>query len=329
MFEFRDNTFRKLGRAEARRMNNSEALLWMSMHLMVSMDVLCKYNENSQYSRNQLLKVRGLITPEVIDQIPILYELKNYLERLSLMNASDSSNFSSIRVVSHSSWQKELGRDTPSWAFNPSCIKVDSSSLQFKTLVDGLMEMYLDQMDLKSKQQAKKELQGKGTSAENEEVENKCARCEAKASKRCSDCQKFFYCSKNCQKKDLKSNHKNECRLHSEYVQKCLEYLKKKKNKKNQSTAPKDPKKPQSSPTPVVEKKEENSKDKKEETITAKSQSKEFANLKSAVLLGRGDKGQLFKKLDKLARDTKPSGSKIPEPSEETSASFNPMDELD
>ena len=129
---------------ETRRLNNTEALLWMSIHMMVSMDVLSKYNENNLYSRNQLLKVKTLITPSLIDQIPILYELRNYLEKLSMMNAQTGSNFSSVRVVTHATLLGELRNQSENWSFDSEHISIDPTCSEFKKLIDGLMEMYLD-----------------------------------------------------------------------------------------------------------------------------------------------------------------------------------------
>lgn len=282
----------------------------MSVHMMVSMDVLSKYNENNSYARNQLLKVKTLITPGLIDQIPILYELKNYLERLSMINSQTGSNFSSVMVVSQSRLHDQLRREVGKWTFDRERIKLDLECPEFKKLIDKLMEMYMDQMDLGQKVLLKKKLDKQKKKAETEQTT--CAKCGKEAGKRCSECKKYYYCSKKCQKKDLKSNHKNECKLHSEYVQKCVELLRKKKRQK-QSKLKKEKEKTKA---PTNEKKPNQD-----------SQTKVFSEMKNAILLGRANVKNVFEKLNKIKKNTKPTNKDKSTQIEVGVA--NEMDELD
>ena len=275
--------------------------------MMVSLNVLSKYNENNLYSRNQLLKVKNLITPQIIDQIPILYELKNYLERLSMVNSRTESNFSSVRVVTHANLHDEIARDIENWEFDLQFLDIDVKCPEYKGLMDSLMEMYMDQMELSQKKLVKDKL-GKGEV--NKEEKSICAKCKKEASKRCSECKKYFYCSKNCQKKDLKSNHKNECKVHYEYVQKCIELLKKKKREKLANK--------KKGKVETVNEKEENTKEQKlikktekikEKVVNDDIQNKDsknvFSEMKSAILLGRKDYKNVYEKLNQLNKPKK------------------------
>lgn len=222
--------------------------------MMISLDVLSKYNEGNDYSRNQLLKLRKFLNSQVLDQIPILNQLRIYLEQLSLVQQNIQSNFSPVVIFQQSTWFSEFQNQLSeiNWQFNESFLnlKKKNKNSKYSKAFDSLLEKFFDTLDLKEqkflrKKAEKKRLDEIGQDSNKETKENiksndplqKCAKCLKPAEKRCSDCKKYFYCSKNCQKKDLKSGHKNDCLTHSNYVKKCIEFLKKKKkSSKSQKT---------------------------------------------------------------------------------------------
>jgi endogenous inhibitor of DNA gyrase (YacG/DUF329 family) len=264
------------------------------------------------YSRNQLLKVKNLISPALIDQIPILYELKNYLERLSMINSKTQSNFSSVRVVSHTSLHDQISKEIEEWRFDLECLGIEMKCEEYKKLVDNLMEMYMDQMELSQKKLVKEKLAKEGSSKKEEK--SYCAKCKKEASKRCSECKKYFYCSKKCQKKDLKSDHKNECKVHYEYVQKCIDLLKKKRRAKQEKKQKKEP---------TVKK--ETGEVKRVEKPKLVESDNVFSEMKSAILLGRKNCRNVFEKLNQMKDQTKSNQESI----QIKASAETDMDELD
>lgn len=228
--------------------------------MMVSLDVLTKFNEGNDYSRNQLLKVRKFLNSDVLDQIPILGDLRIYLEQLSLVKQHIQPNFSPVVVFQQPTWflqfQSEL--KALNWTFSKESLNLEKEQAnpKYGKIFDRLLENFFDSLDLNEQNLLKKKAEEKrggefGEDVISEQITEskdlpegeparlqKCAKCGHPAEKRCSDCKKYFYCSKKCQKRDLKSGHKNDCQTHSGYVKKCIEFLKKKKKSKSNKTQP-------------------------------------------------------------------------------------------
>ena len=351
--EYRDNIFQEVETNTPKKLNNLEALLWMSIHIMVSLDVLTKYNENNYYSRNQLLKTRKLIDQRVMDQLPILYDLRNYLDRLTMVSGETKSNFSSIMVFSRPSLIKNLEEELEekNWKFSSEFLAIDEDSKEYKKQWQDLIEMYFDQVDMadmkkykamtdkKSKKQ-KKDMNGKESAEEEkgkdlEDDLSVCAKCGEPANKICSNCKKFCYCSKICQKKDVKSAHKNECQVHSDYVKKVKKILaekrKKKKDKLNSEKTNNNLK-----DTKVQKIEQVTNFQSNEEMEILKSEVEEKSNkkedikdLKKRVLEGEGNLKTLLEGLSKYKYLEEPSKDSLRKNKEKKFIDIDDMEELD
>ena len=87
-----NNKFVAVDRNNMFRLTKIEGELWLSVYNLL-LDKTCgnKYELNG-FRRNEILKLKPHLLPQIIDQLPVLKGLKRTLEELSIMNLDESSS---------------------------------------------------------------------------------------------------------------------------------------------------------------------------------------------------------------------------------------------
>ncbi|KAI0223920.1 Zinc finger MYND domain-containing protein 10 [Lamellibrachia satsuma] len=198
-----DNKWQEIDGADRFKLTKIEGQVWLSLFQLLMSDECQKKYELNSYRKNVILKLRSHLTEVLLDQMPVLMELRKYLEQLTMVDPPAVKSdllLEQIPEIRENILQKYDGR----WAkiakrqskqfFNPS--KEDMME-QAKRLADtynfDVMENLLTDPP-------------------------KCAVCGAEASKRCSRCQNEWYCRRECQVNHWKK-HKKACDLMASAVQ--------------------------------------------------------------------------------------------------------------
>lgn len=178
----------------------NELQLWMIVcNLMHQTNSQSNYNWTAQRQEN-MLRLRPLLNSSLLDQLPMLADLKRFVEELSIIappQPKASPPF--IEIVPE--------------IYDSVCQSIDWDQFaeeQVRYLNDPATNQSIEQSVLDS------------YSTETLEAHMQlpvCQACHAEAAKRCSLCQRVFYCSRNCQKTDWKT-HKVHC---TQYVKEKAE----------------------------------------------------------------------------------------------------------
>lgn len=181
------------------QLTKPEAQVWLALYnLLMEPECRRKYEYNS-HSKAEILRLRGFMNEVLLDQIPVLVELRRALEELSLMEppAPDTSIVleqlpeirQGLEKINGGRWA-QLAAYQNKKVFNPD---EQTRKAQAKLLAETYS---LDMLDSLFPEQPK------------------CVVCGADAVNRCSRCQSEWYCRRQCQVEHW-PKHKAACNLMS------------------------------------------------------------------------------------------------------------------
>jgi zinc finger MYND domain-containing protein 10 len=139
--------------------------------------------------------VRRYLTEEIIDQIPVLNDLKRALDELSIFNAPPATQIPRSVIVS-----------------SGAAALYDALKAEARGEWDRLAGEFIDRASSAEGAAAVRELAGVFSDQKFEELSEKpqCGKCGKPATKRCSRCKNEWYCSRACQVADW-TRHKPSC----------------------------------------------------------------------------------------------------------------------
>ncbi|KAK2161259.1 hypothetical protein LSH36_119g01005 [Paralvinella palmiformis] len=192
-----DNKWTVVAAEDRFKLTKIEGQVWLALYqLLMNEDCQHKYELNP-YRKNVILKLRSYLTEVMLDQIPVLVNLRKYLEQLSMMEPPAARKELLLEQVPEmrenilsfyeGKW-KELAEKQSKKYFNPS---KEELRVQAKRWADMYNFDVLENLITEPP---------------------KCVMCGAPASKRCSRCQNEWYCRRECQVKHWKK-HKKACNL--------------------------------------------------------------------------------------------------------------------
>ncbi|XP_055061364.2 zinc finger MYND domain-containing protein 10 [Misgurnus anguillicaudatus] len=191
------------------KLSKHDGQVWIALlNLILKPDCQKKYDFNT-FNKNQLLKLRGHLTDAVIDQLPNLVDLKNFLSQLALTDPAPPKKdlileqlpeiWNNIVMENSNKW-KAIAKHQVTHVFNPSenDLREQASRLAETYNLDVMENLIPDKP--------------------------KCGACGRQGAKRCSRCQGEWYCNRECQVKHW-PKHKPMCQLMTDAMQKLQKDL--------------------------------------------------------------------------------------------------------
>ncbi|XP_037535305.1 zinc finger MYND domain-containing protein 10 [Nematolebias whitei] len=191
------------------KMTKLDGQVWLTLYnLLLKEDCQRKYDFNN-FNKNQLLKLRAFMTDVLIDQLPNLIELQRFLAHLAVTDPALPKKELILEQIPEM-WNNIVQENSGKWkaiakyqvkeTFSPS-----DSDLRHQA--QRLAQTYnLDVMESLLPEKPK------------------CGSCGKEASKRCSQCQREWYCHRQCQVKHW-PKHKKACPLMVEATEKIQQDL--------------------------------------------------------------------------------------------------------
>jgi len=189
------------------RLTKIEGELWLSVYNLL-LDKACgnKYELND-FRRNEILKLNKHLFPQIIDQLPILKDLKRTLEELSILNINDSK--SSTLNTDEKAPKLRFIEIVPE--FREELLTKDFKAIAHKQLASTFDANHYDGDDRKNDMEILCRIYNNFDGLEDLLLETPiCAKCGHDAEKRCSRCKSEWYCSRECQVQSWK-RHKKAC----------------------------------------------------------------------------------------------------------------------
>ncbi|GAB1598736.1 zinc finger MYND domain-containing protein 10-like [Argonauta hians] len=182
------------------KMTKTEGQVWISLFNVIMKSSCQKKYEITSYRKNILMKLRSFLTETVLDQMPILSEMRRYLEYLGHMETPAVKTeliMEQIPVIRESILRKNKGK--------------------WKKIAKKQSQTFFSPSDDFIKGQAKRWAETYNLDVLDELIPEppKCAVCGDKASKRCSRCRNIWYCRRECQVSHW-TKHKAVCDLINE-----------------------------------------------------------------------------------------------------------------
>nr|CAH8869646.1 unnamed protein product [Trichobilharzia regenti] len=199
--------------------HKTEAQIWLCLfQILLANNSSLQYDCSVGHRRTALMKLRPFLTETKLDVLPVLIDLRRFVEHLSLnesyRGAGDKTNMCLVELVPEiregllskykNKWKKLAGLFTEQSESNRGKEAARKAAIKW---TDAFSEEHLSQLFSSSL----------GDSGDNNPLypTPRCPICGEVASKRCSRCRQEWYCGRECQVKHW-SRHKNACDLLTE-----------------------------------------------------------------------------------------------------------------
>lgn len=202
-----NSRFVAVERSNRFRLTKIEGELWLSVYNLL-LDKACgnKY-ELDDFRRNEILKLNKHLLPQIMDQLPILKDLKRTLEELSIINLNDSK--SSTLNQDDKATKLRFIEIVPE--FREELLAKDFKAIARKQLSSTFDADNYHGDDRKNDMEILCRIYNNFDGLEDLLLETPiCAQCGHDAEKRCSRCKSEWYCSRECQVQSWK-RHKKAC----------------------------------------------------------------------------------------------------------------------
>ncbi|XP_061393593.1 zinc finger MYND domain-containing protein 10 homolog [Musca vetustissima] len=197
-----------------------EAQAWFCLRqLLFNPNVMQSYELNDE-RRKHLGKCLGLLHESLLDQLPPLIDLKQYLCQLSMSgNTSPPSKKSNLVLEELPEIKENLIAETEKYggflgiAQMQEKIFLCNDKDHILNVAQRLNIAYNTDLmaELEEKVAATKEMKKEASNVEsNKNGQQTCGNCHGNAEKKCSQCKSVYYCSRKCQLDDW-PKHKTKC----------------------------------------------------------------------------------------------------------------------
>lgn len=171
--------------------------VWIALYNVIQDGECRRKYEFSDHNKNELLKLRGHFNDVLIDQLPVLNELRRSMEELAVMATPPAEQsvvmeqlpeiHSQLVKINGKRW-RAIAEHQNTKVFNPDqkTLQAQAARLAQTYDLDVLESMLPD--------------------------DPKCAKCGEPASMRCSRCRGEWYCRRQCQVEAWKA-HKSICNM--------------------------------------------------------------------------------------------------------------------
>nr|KAF6476977.1 zinc finger MYND-type containing 10 [Rousettus aegyptiacus] len=184
--QFEGGCWQTVAPSEQQKLSKLDGQVWIALYnLLLSPEARARYCLTS-FAKGQLLKLRAFLTDTLLDQLPILADLQGFLAHLALTEPQPPKKDLVLEQVPEI-WERLERENRGKWqaiakhqlqhVFSPS---EQDLRLQARRWAETYK---LDVLEAVAPER------------------HRCAHCSAEASKRCSRCQKEWYCCRECQVK--------------------------------------------------------------------------------------------------------------------------------
>uniref|UniRef100_A0A8I6A1M9 Zinc finger MYND domain-containing protein 10 n=1 Tax=Rattus norvegicus TaxID=10116 RepID=A0A8I6A1M9_RAT len=168
---FESGRWQTVAPSEHQKLNKLDGQVWIALYnLLLSPEARTRYCLTN-FAKGQLLKLQAFLTDTLLDQLPNLADLKSFLAHLALVETQPPKK--DLVAWDHEQRQVAGYRQAPASVHSDL---LDSSPRWAETYRLDVLEAVAPERP-------------------------RCAYCSAEASKRCSRCQKVWYCCRECQVK--------------------------------------------------------------------------------------------------------------------------------
>jgi len=182
---------------ERLQLTKSEAQAWLALYNLVQDPECRRKYEYSDFNKNELLKLRGHFNDPLLDQLPLLNELRRTLEELAVMQTPAPE--ASVVVEQLPEIREQL-------------LKINRKRWQAIAEYQKAKVFCPDEKTVQAQAKRLAETYNLDTLESMLPEEPKCAKCGEPASMRCSRCRNEWYCRRQCQVESW-PQHKAICKL--------------------------------------------------------------------------------------------------------------------
>ncbi|CAD7006136.1 zinc finger MYND domain-containing protein 10 homolog [Ceratitis capitata] len=201
---------------EVTKICKHEAQCWFCMRQLLFNQSLTISYEMNEERRKHLSKCQALLQETILDQLPPLVELKQYLCHLSVSgNPSEVKLKSNLVLEELPEIREKLIAEVEQIGGFPVVAQKQEEIFLFNDknkiieIAKRLNAAY--NTDLLAEIEGKAAESEKANTAKNDVGTNKCRKCSTNAVKKCANCKTTYYCSRICQLDDW-ADHKNICK---------------------------------------------------------------------------------------------------------------------
>ncbi|EDW19160.1 zinc finger MYND domain-containing protein 10 homolog [Drosophila mojavensis] len=211
---------------DATKIIKTEAQAWFCVRqLLLSPQIADNYPLNEARCK-QISKLLGMLHETLLDQLPVLIELKHFVSRLTISGTTGKKTQNLIledMPQIQDNLIKEVERDGGFYqvAQNQDGVFLNNNREEICALATKLtnaygtellceLEQHMADLELKKDESKSEDSATATTSEDSEEKTHKCGNCQVPAKKKCANCKLVHYCSRECQLKDW-PQHKETC----------------------------------------------------------------------------------------------------------------------
>lgn len=205
--KFIDDKWISIDRIDALKVTKIEAQVWFCLRQLLFSSEAMNFYEWNSFRQREISKCQAFLSTNLLDQLPPLADLKHRLSTLSMIDSSAKSTTGIIleeipeikeRLISNA---KKIGYKKIAQNHMDHLLQMDGADMM--TTAKRLSDLYnVERFACTANESS--------TNNRNEEIERRCAQCGATAIKKCSKCEQYFYCSRECQVQNW-PRHKEIC----------------------------------------------------------------------------------------------------------------------
>lgn len=193
-----DNQFKEVLPQNYDKIPKIEGQAWLCIYNLIFGKAVADCYEITESRKNWLLRLKKYLNDILIDQIPVLGQLRVTLDHMSLANTTAVQKSSPFIIATIPEIKETIIKNANIAAIakkqETEVFNREFTAEEFEEL-GRLGEIYTNDI----------------FSYESKEEIHLCANCGIDATKRCSRCKAVWYCSKECQVKHYKESHKKVC----------------------------------------------------------------------------------------------------------------------
>jgi len=180
VMKYFDGKWKKVLRPELMTMTKTEAQPWLGLYTLMMPKFSAKYDFND-FNKAQILKLRAVLNDVVVDQLPVLIDLRRFLEQLAITTTPPPKSDLVLEQL-------------PEIRDRIVCKNKD----KFAAIAKHQMQKYFNPSQKQIKEQAKRLADTYDYDALDSLISEvpRCESCGNEASKRCSRCRRVWYCSR-------------------------------------------------------------------------------------------------------------------------------------